>query len=139
MKRFNIVIFILCSAVAYGQSIIGQWETYDDKTNEKKAIIEIYTVGDLYFAKIVKSYSSPENSLCNSCKGDKRNKPIIGMDFIENLKKEGDVFKGGTIMDPENGETYNCFIKLLNKNKLKVRGYMGIALFGRTQYWRRKK
>ena len=75
MKRFNIVIFILCNAVAYGQSIIGQWETYDDKTNEKKAIIEIYTVGDLYFAKIVKSYSSDPGALCTTCNGAKKNKP----------------------------------------------------------------
>ena len=61
------------------------------------------------------------------------------MNIIENLKKEGNTYNGATIMDPENGETYNCYIKHLTNNRLKVRGYLGIPLFGRTQYWRRKE
>lgn len=59
---------------------------------------------------------------------------IIGMNIIENLKKAGDFFNGGTILDPENGATYKCYLRLLSKTKLKERGYLGIALLGRTQY-----
>ena len=64
---------------------------------------------------------------------------MIGMDIIENLKKNGDVFNGDTILDPENGQTYNCYVKLISDDKMKVRGYLGVALLGRTQYWKRKR
>ena len=56
------------------------------------------------------------------------------MNIIENLKKAGDFFNGGTILDPENGATYKCYLRLLSKTKVKERGYLGIALLGRTQY-----
>ena len=121
-----------------GQTIIGQWETYDDKTKEKKAVIEIYQTDNLYFGKIVKSFSLEKNALCENCKGINKNKPIIGLVIIENIKKDGNEFNGGTVLDPDNGETYKCNLKLIN-NKLEVRGYLGFSLFGRTQYWVRKE
>ena len=121
-----------------GQTIIGQWETYDDKTKEKKAVIEIYQTDNLYFAKIVKSFKGEKNALCETCKGINKNKPIIGLVVIENIKKDGNEFNGGTVLDPDNGETYKCNLKLIN-NKLEVRGYIGFSLLGRTQYWVRKE
>ena len=121
-----------------GQTIIGQWETYDDKTKEKTAVIEIYQTDNLYFGKIVKSFKGEKNALCENCKGINKNKPIIGLVVIENIKKDGNEFNGGTVLDPDNGETYKCYLKLIN-NKLEVRGYLGFSLFGRTQYWVRKE
>ncbi|MDV7137363.1 DUF2147 domain-containing protein [Maribacter sp. TH_r10] len=136
-------LFTLCimtlSFVSYGQSITGQWETYDDETKEKKAIIEIYKTDNLYFAKIVKSFKSDKNAVCDNCKGAKKGKPISGLVIIENIKKDDDEFNGGTILDPENGKIYKCYLELVNKNKLKVRGFLGVSLFGRTQYWIRKE
>jgi uncharacterized protein (DUF2147 family) len=63
--------------------------------------------------------------------------PVIGMEFIENLKKDGEEFNDGTILDPKDGKKYKCYLKLLNKNKLKVRGFVGFSIIGRTQYWLR--
>ena len=126
------------SVTLNGQTIIGQWETYDDKTKEKTAVIEIYQTDNLYFGKIVKSFSLEKNALCENCKGINKNKPIIGLVVIENIKKDGNEFNGGTVLDPDNGETYKCNLKLIN-NKLEVRGYLGFSLFGRTQYWVRKE
>ena len=126
------------SVTLNGQTIIGQWETYDDKTKEKTAVIEIYQTDNLYFGKIVKSFSLEKNALCENCKGINKNKPIIGLVIIENIKKDGNEFNGGTVLDPDNGETYKCNLKLIN-NKLEVRGYLGFSLFGRTQYWVRKE
>jgi uncharacterized protein (DUF2147 family) len=135
------IFFILISSITTmnGQSIVGQWETFDDKTKEKKAVIEVYQTDDLYFAKIVKSYVGEKNAICETCKGTQKNKPIIGLVIIENIKKDGNEFNGGSILDPENGETYKCYLKLMNNNKLKVRGYLGLSIFGRTQYWVRKE
>ena len=121
------------------QSIIGQWETYDDKTNEKKAIIEIYKNQDVYNAKIIQNFVRDENAVCEKCEGDKKNKPIIGLVIIENLEKNNEEYEDGTILDPESGDIYSCYLKLVEKNKLKVRGFIGFSLIGRTQYWLRKK
>ena len=139
MKYFYILFLLTLSLTTHGQSIIGQWETFDDETKEKKSVVEIYKTNNLYFAKIVESFASEKNAVCETCKGTSKNKPIIGLIIIENLTKDGDEFNGGTIMDPENGETYKCYLKLINNNKLKVRGYHGVSLFGRTQYWIRKE
>jgi len=127
------------SLTVNAQTIVGQWETFDDKTKEKKAVIEVYKTNDRYFAKIVKSYTSEESAVCDICKGSKKGQPILGLVIIENIKKDGDEFNGGTIMDPENGKTYKCYLELVDNNMLKVRGYLGFAVFGRTQYWVRKK
>lgn len=138
MKYLFLVTVLLLTTSALGQSITGEWETYDDETNEKKALIEIYQTGDLYFAKIVKSYISDEGKVCTNCTGAKKDTPIAGLVIIENLKKDGEEYNGGEILDPENGKTYKCYLELISANKLKVRGYLGFSLFGRTQYWRRK-
>ncbi|PQJ15411.1 DUF2147 domain-containing protein [Aureicoccus marinus] len=138
MKKFLSLLVLLISANSFGQTILGQWETTDDKTGEKKALIEIYQKGDQYFAKILDSYISEEGKLCDRCKGSKKNQPIQGLVIIEGLEKDGDEFNGGTILDPENGKTYKCYLELVDKSKLKVRGYLGVSLLGRTQYWTRK-
>ncbi|CAL2083217.1 DUF2147 domain-containing protein [Tenacibaculum sp. 190524A05c] len=139
MKIIFTSFFLLLSLYVNGQSIIGQWETYDDKTKEKKATIEIYESNNQYFAKIIESYVSDKDAICFTCKGKQKNKPIIGLVIIENLIQDKNEFKGGTILDPENGKTYKCYLKLMSINKLKVRGYLGVSIFGRTQYWTRKK
>jgi uncharacterized protein (DUF2147 family) len=66
-----------------------------------------------------------------------KDKPITGMIIVSGLTKDGDEWSGGTIMDPNKGKTYDCYITMESKDKLKVRGYMGVALLGRTQYWYR--
>ena len=139
MKKIAPLLFLLLiPLISFAQTITGEWESYDDETQEKKALIEIYKTNERYFAKIVKSYISDPNTTCENCKGDKKGKPIAGLVIIENLKKDGDEYNGGTIMDPENGKTYKCYLELMNNGKLKVRGYLGFSLLGRTQYWRRK-
>jgi len=138
IKYLFVLAVVLLSITAYGQEIVGQWETYDDETKEKKAVVEIYSSDDLYFAKIIESFVGDPNGVCENCTGTKKDKPIVGLTIIENIKKDGDVFNGGSILDPENGETYKCYLELVGTDKLKVRGFIGFSLFGRTQYWRRK-
>ena len=139
MKYLCLFLIMSFSIVTNGQSIIGEWETYDDETKEKKAIIEIYKSDNLYFGKIVENFSGEADAVCDNCKGKNKNQPIIGLVVIEDIKEDGDEFSGGTIMDPNNGKTYKCYLELINNYKLKVRGYLGFSVFGRTQYWIRKK
>jgi len=139
MKYFFVTVTLFFFSLSLSaQTIVGQWETYDDETNEKKGLIEIFENNGVYTAKVMEAYTGPPNSTCRFCEGDKKDQPIIGMEIIEGLEKDGDTYEGGTILDPESGKIYKCYLELEEPDKLKVRGYIGFALLGRTQYWRRK-
>ena len=120
------------------QTILGEWETYDDNTNEKKSIVEIFENNNIYYAKIKETFMVAPDATCEECKGEKKGQPIIGLQVIEGLKKKGDSYEGGTALDPESGKIYKCYLQLESPDKLKVRGYIGFSLLGRTQYWKRK-
>ena len=78
----------------------------------------------------------PEHANCIECKDDRKNKPLVGMEIIRGLKKDGAEFTGGSITDPKNGKSYKCTITR-DGDKLNVRGYMGISIIGRTQTWQK--
>ena len=140
MHKISLILLFLIGLNTQAQNITGQWITIDDKTKEKKSIIEIYQQEDQYFGKIIQILNPlKKNKVCSDCTGDKKNKPILGMVILENLKKDTNEFNEGTILDPNNGKTYSCYVKLENQNTLKVRGYIGISLLGRTQYWQKVK
>ena len=129
-------LFITFSSNA--QSIFGKWKTIDDETGLEKSIVEIYNVNGKAFAKILQVLEKgKEDKICDLCKGDKKNKPVKGMVIIDGLSKDVDEWNNAKILDPKTGKEYKCYITLENNNKLKVRGYIGFALLGRTQYWTR--
>ncbi|MFL6653094.1 MAG: DUF2147 domain-containing protein [Sulfurifustaceae bacterium] len=67
-----------------------------------------------------------------------RERPIVGLDLLSGFRYDGDdVWSGGTIYDPESGKTYKCKLTLVSPNELKVRGYVGVSLLGRTTVWTR--
>lgn len=137
-KAIATLFLIFLTITSFAQEITGKWYTVDEKTSEKKAVIEIYKQGNLYFGKIDEILIGDKDFICTECTGDKKNKPTLNMVIIENMKFDDDEYTGGTILDPESGTEYKCLIALENTNKLKVRGYVGFSLLGRTQYWVRK-
>lgn len=135
MRKIVLTIVFLSCTVFNAQEITGKWKTIDDKTGETKSIIEIYEKNGKYFGKVVEIFNkSKRDALCDKCDGSDKNKPVLGLVIIKNMKKNKNVFEDGTITDPENGKTYSCSITPM-KNKLKVRGYLGVSLFGRSQTW----
>ena len=135
MKQIFLFLFLVNFTLTNAQEIVGKWKTIDDKTGKAKSIIEIYVKNDKYFGKIVEIFDkSRRDALCENCTGSEKNKPVLGLVIVKNLEKKDKIFENGTIMDPENGKTYSCSITPL-KNKLKVRGYLGISMFGRSQTW----
>jgi uncharacterized protein (DUF2147 family) len=63
---------------------------------------------------------------------------VIGLDIIRGLHQDGEQWSGGEILDPENGATYRCSIRVEDGGrKLVVRGYVGFSLLGRSQTWLR--
>jgi len=123
------------------QSPAGKWKTIDDKSGIEKSIIEITEENGKYNATIVELLEAQyegQNPLCETCKGDKKNKPVIGLEIMWDMKKTGkNTWSGGKIMDPDNGKTYGCKLSIEKGNKLKVRGFLGFAALGRNQYWLR--
>ena len=68
-----------------------------------------------------------------------RSRPLIGLELFKGFRYDGDgEWSGGTIYDPNNGKTYRCKLKLVGPDALKVRGFIGISLIGRSETWTRK-
>lgn len=129
---------ILFSTLSFAQ-IEGRWKTIDDETGKPKSVVEIFKKSDgKYYGRIAELLAKPVNSNCVACSDDRKNKPLVGMEVIRGLKKDGNEFTGGTITDPKSGKTYKCTVKRAGNN-LDVRGYMGISLIGRSQTWQKVK
>ncbi len=142
MKKWIVTcgLFLLAICTSQAQSVLGKWKTIDDATGEAKSIVEIYEKSDKIYGKIIDLLRpGHKKDICVNCSGANKNKPIIGMVIIKDLKKDGSEYSSGTILDPTSGKEYKCYISLESADKLKVRGYIGIALMGRTQYWTRIK
>ncbi len=141
MKKilFSLLVLTISTSIS-GQTIFGKWENRDEETNKIDSVIEVYEKEGKAYAKIIEiTDKKRQEALCDKCKGKRKNNPILGMNILTGLKKDGDEWSGGKILDPKNGKEYKCYIKLDNHNKLKIRGYIGFAAFGRTAFWYRKK
>ena len=139
-SKYFLLIIIFCNTLFAQNSVIGKWKTIDDETGKAVSIIEIYEKSGKIYGK-VSEVLNPKNRhrLCEKCPPEDKGKPILGLTIIKGLGKEGEEYNGGKILDPKSGQLYKCYITLEDKDKLKVRGYIGISLFGRTQYWHRVK
>lgn len=136
MKKLLLTFVLSLFGVLSFAQIEGKWKTIDDETKQAKSIVEIYKKGDQYYGKISQLLIKPANPNCVDCKDDRKNKPILGMEIIRGLKKDGNEFTGGTITDPKSGKTYKCTITR-SGDQLNVRGYVGLSLLGRTQTWQK--
>ena len=141
MKPAFLFAFVLFCSFTFAQnSVIGKWKTIDDETGKPVSVVEIYESKGKIYGKVIEVFN-PKNRkrVCENCSGDDHNKPILGLVVIKGLTKEGNEYTNGKILDPKHGKLYKCYITLENADKLKVRGYIGISLIGRTQYWERVK
>jgi len=138
MKNILLILSLLFSICTWSQSPVGIWQTKDDNTGEAKSHVEISEKGGTVTGQIVKLLLSDPNSLCDKCKGEFKNKPVLGLDIIQKLKRKGEKWSGGTIMDPENGKSYKCSIWFEDEDAktLYVRGKHWTGLY-RTQTWTR--
>lgn len=122
-------------------SPVGLWKTIDDVSGQAKSIVQISSQrSNELSGSVVRLFKNPEKR-CDACEGEKYNQPVLGMEVITNLqpsKEDNLEWVDGTILDPKNGKTYHCNIRLTdNGHKLIVRGFIGLPLFGRSQTWER--
>jgi uncharacterized protein (DUF2147 family) len=140
MKKAVFTLFLMAISITTlsAQSVFGKWKTIDDETGEAKSIVEIFEKNGKVYGKVVEILNkNRQDAKCVDCPGDDAGKPVLGLTIIKGLEKDGDEYNDGQILDPNNGKLYKCYIELESKDKLKVRGYIGFSLLGRTQYWYR--
>lgn len=114
----------------------GRWKTIDEKTGKMVSEVEVYEQGGKIFGKIV-GLADPNDKqgkpkTCTACTGADKDKPIVGLVIIKELAAADGRYKGGTILDPEDGKIYKAEV-WVEEGKLKVRGYLG--MFYKTQTW----
>ncbi|MGB3775321.1 MAG: DUF2147 domain-containing protein [Leeuwenhoekiella sp.] len=136
MLLISLVFFTAFNLMA--QDVTGKWKTIDDETGEAKSIVDIYKEDGKVYGKIVELINpKKKNATCTECTGKDKDKPLNGLMIIRGLEKDGDEYSDGKILDPISGKLYKCYIALEDADRLKVRGYIGFSLLGRTQYWSR--
>ncbi len=134
---------VFVGSVIYADSvtIVGNWETTDHKTHQPSSVIRIWERSGKYFGKIVKIYRENNQKAadrCTQCRGKLQNKPILGMTIIQDLVAYRDAYRQGMILDPRDGKFYHCQMTVVDRGqRLKVRGYIGFPLLGRTDIWLR--
>ncbi|TXF90825.1 DUF2147 domain-containing protein [Neolewinella aurantiaca] len=140
-KTYTLLLFIFVVLASNLQAqntgaITGSWKTIDDETGETKSVVEIYEQDGKYFGRIA-SLQKNKDARCTECSGKKKDQPIVGLVIIEDLKKDGDSWSGGSILDPQKGATYKLSAWFdEDPNTLYIRGKHWTGLY-RTQTWTR--
>lgn len=147
MKKIILIAVITFMLASFGYSqnkaeaITGLWYT-----EEKDSKIEVYKKGDSYFGKIVWLSDSvgPNNDIrrdVNNENEELQRRPLLGLTIVQELEWDAaeEEWNNGEIYDPRSGNTYSAYAKLEEPNKLKLRGYLGFSLLGRTTYWTRAR
>lgn len=140
MKIRALVIGMLLPFMLFAQKkaddIVGHWII-----GENKAKIQVYKSGTKYYGKITWLKEPTKNGKqkvdAHNPDPNKRTTPIIGLVVLKDFVFDDGEWISGEIYDPSSGKEYSCKITMPNKNTMKVRGYIGISLFGRTEVWKR--
>lgn len=117
----------------------GNWRTFDDHTGKERGIVHIDDVGGVVTGRVVSTVDPADASkLCDKCDDDRRGQKLIGLEIIRGMRPDGDGWSDGRVLDPETGGIYRGKMHLEEGGqKLILRGYLGISLFGRSQTWLR--
>jgi uncharacterized protein (DUF2147 family) len=136
-----LTILLVSGLVAAADSPLGKWNTVDEKTGKAMSEVQLYDQGGKVYGKIVGLTNPTDDNgkpkLCTKCPGADKDQPIVGLVIVKDLTPDKDRFKGGTILDPEDGKIYKAELWSERDDKLKVRGYLGP--FYRTQTWTKVK
>jgi uncharacterized protein (DUF2147 family) len=123
-------------------SPVGLWQSVDDDTKQPNGWFLISNHDGVYSGIIAKMFMKPgedPNIACDKCTDDRRGHTWLGLEIIRDMKQEEpDKYGGGNILDPRDGKVYHATMKLSPDGQtLIVRGYLGIELLGKNQYWTR--
>ena len=136
-RFYGLLVLLLCAGPALAQSpAVGVWRTVDDNDGEPKSHVEIYEEDGRLYGRIVKLL--PEGRLCDDCADEYNGKDLRGVVILRDLEPDGDSkWGGGSITDPKTGKNYRAKAEMDGPNRLRLRGFIGFSLLGRTQVWER--
>ncbi|MFZ9408349.1 MAG: DUF2147 domain-containing protein [Burkholderiaceae bacterium] len=121
-------------------SPVGVWRTIDDVTGQAKALVRISEREGALIGRIERLLVDPPESLCQACPGELKDKPVVGLTILKGLRRDGEAWSGGEVLDPKDGKTYKAQARLTDSGeRLQVRGYVGMPALGRTQTWHRER
>jgi uncharacterized protein (DUF2147 family) len=127
----------LASAMATGPSAAGRWQIINDQGGKPTGVMKIYEHNGEYCGMLEEVYDNP-GKLCVKCAGDKKDRPVQGLTIMEGLRRNGEHYTGGRILDPSTGHVWRCKLRLSpDGDTLVIRGYLGVSLLGRNQTWHR--
>lgn len=133
MRTLITSLSIAFATALSAQDITGRWTTIDDNTGKPRSVVEITVKDGTATGRIVDLHDKAKlDKTCQECTDDRKGRKIVGLDIIRGMKRDGNEWEDGTILDPENGKVYDCKL-WVEDGKLKVRGY--VAFFYRTQTW----
>ena len=124
-------LLILLSTLSFAQ-IEGRWLTED-----KSGVIEISKVGETFQGRVVGGEKQGDGLDSKNPDPALRTRELMGLVVLKQLKKSDEHYEGGEVYDPKSGNTYKAKAELLEDGRLKLRGYVGISLFGRNEIWTR--
>ena len=121
-----------------GQSVEGTWKILNKK-GAVESHVKVYEENGYLYAQCIKLLDAAVLHHCKKCKGADKDKPLEGMLLFKDCKFDGTKWSDGQILDPKRGKWYDCQVSLKSSNVLKVRGFVGNPLFGKTLLWHREE
>jgi uncharacterized protein (DUF2147 family) len=118
-------------------SPVGRWKTFDDATGKLKSIVDIRVQNGVFDGTIETLFDPPvPHPTCYVCSGPKKDAPLVGLQVLWGFHADGSQWSGGQVLDPETGKIYRASMALEDGGKhLRLHGYIGIPLLGRTEHW----
>lgn len=146
---FAVSLIVLATTLVHSQRVlaqapsapddspVGRWKTIDDRTGKARGIVDLREENGKLSGTVEVLFDPPvPNPTCYLCGGNLKDQPVVGMQVLWGLQKDGNQWTGGQVLDPETGKSYRASIALEDGGKkLRLRGYILMPMFGRTQHW----
>jgi uncharacterized protein (DUF2147 family) len=137
--QISLALMLLMSSLGVNanNAILGMWLAHNDQ-GKPTGYIHIVEENGEYRGYIAKGLETDkEEKYCEACKDERKGQKLVGMTVSSGVKAKGNGYEGKEILDPFSGNTYRVKLSLKSEEKLEVRGFIGLSLFGRTQVWER--